>query len=328
METIRILSIDGGGIKGIIPAMVLAEIEQRAGKAIHELFDLIAGTSTGGIIALGLTKPADGGGPEYTAADTAQLYEDEGPNIFRRSLWHRLAALEGLLDARYPSSGLDAVLDSYFGDTKLAEALTEVFIPSYDLEHRNAFFFRSSKAKQDPQFDFPMKVAARATSSAPTYFEPLGIQGIEGDTEFYALIDGGVYANNPAMCGFIEARVRYPEAGRFVVVSLGTGEQTRPIHFNEAKDWGLVNWARPILGVVFDGITDTVDFQLNQVLLGSTSPFADSHYLRIQPELSIGNDDLDDTSATNIAALRQLARQATTEHSGDIDGVVKELTPA
>ena len=329
METVRVLTIDGGGIRGIIPAVVLAEIERRAKKPTHELFDLIVGTSTGGIIALGLTKPEEGNGrPEHSAADASALYEKEGKNIFKRSLWHRVAALENLLQEKYPDAGLMAALDEYLGDTRLADALTEVLVPAYDLEHRQAFFFRSSKAETDDSYNFLMRDAARATSAAPTYFEPLGLDGIAGDdNSTYSLVDGGVYANNPAMCGFIEARVRHPEARRFVVLSLGTGEQMRPIHQEEAENWGLINWARPILGVVFDGVSDTVDYQLNQMLSSATSPFPGSRYLRIQPQLVIANDDMDDASAANIAALKQLGRQVTEAQSGDIDALIKDLAP-
>lgn len=81
-KTIKILSIDGGGIRGIIPALILAEIEQRTGKPICQMFDLIAGTSTGGILALGLTRPDDTGQPAYRAEDLVRLYKTEGPVIF------------------------------------------------------------------------------------------------------------------------------------------------------------------------------------------------------------------------------------------------------
>ena len=140
---IRVLSIDGGGIRGIIPAMVLQELEQRTGEPTCKLFDLIAGTSTGGIIALGLTKPGPNGGPQYPARKLLELYEVEGPAIFHQSLGRRLMALGSLLEAKYPASNIEGVLGRYFGDTRLAEALTDVVIPSYELEGRMAWFFRS-----------------------------------------------------------------------------------------------------------------------------------------------------------------------------------------
>src|SRR5215216_5033946 len=91
----KVLSIDGGGIRGIIPAMVLAEIERRTGKRIAEMFDRIAGTSTGGILALGLTKPGQDGGPEYSAKKLIELYETEGGKIFSIPVWHRLHSAGG-----------------------------------------------------------------------------------------------------------------------------------------------------------------------------------------------------------------------------------------
>ena len=97
-DVVRILSIDGGGIRGIIPARILQEIEETTGKAVAELFDLIAGTSTGGILALGLTKRAENGRPEYAAADLVELCEAEGPRIFNRSTWHSLKGLNNLAD--------------------------------------------------------------------------------------------------------------------------------------------------------------------------------------------------------------------------------------
>jgi patatin-like phospholipase/acyl hydrolase len=128
----RILSIDGGGIRGIIPALVLAELERRAGKPVAELFDLIAGTSTGGILACGLTIPGDGGRPRWHAEELVALYEKEGPHIFDRSLLKRITSLEGIIDERYPNRPLHDVLRRYFGDARLRNALTRVLVPAYE----------------------------------------------------------------------------------------------------------------------------------------------------------------------------------------------------
>lgn len=327
MAAVRILSIDGGGIRGVIPAVILSEVERRAGRPIHELFDLVVGTSTGGLIALALTAPTSGGGAR-PASELVDLYEREGSRIFERSLWKRLTSVGGLLDERYSSAGLEDVLDRYVGDTKLSAALTPVMVTSYDLHARTAFFFRSSKAVDEPEYDFPMKVAARATSAAPTYFEPVRVQGLASDREStYALVDGGVFANNPAMCGFVEASCSHPAAERFVVLSLGTGEQTRTIAYDDAKDWGLVEWARPMLNVVFDGVSDTVDFQLAQLLSSHVSVYPGSDYLRLQTELTIGNDDMDDASATNLTALKIIAGEIVTGRSAEIDRLIGALAP-
>ena len=196
----KVLSIDGGGIRGIIPAMVLAEIERRTGKLTSEVFDLVAGTSTGGILALGLTKPGQGGKAQYSAETLIELYETEGGKIFDLSVWHQLQSVGGFAEEKYPSKGIEEVAKRYFDDVPLAEALTEVLVTAYEIERRGPWFFKRRHARdQDRKGDnFLMREVARATSAAPTYFEPLQLEwGPYGERAF---IDGGVHSNNPAMC--------------------------------------------------------------------------------------------------------------------------------
>src|SRR5918997_2343275 len=139
----KVLSIDGGGIRGLIPAMLLAEIERRTGRPPADLFALIAGTSTGGILACGLTRPGPDGTPLYSAEELADIYVEEGPRIFRRGLLKRIFSVEGWLDERYEDDGLCAALARYLGETRLSEALTDVLVTAYDISGRFAFFFRS-----------------------------------------------------------------------------------------------------------------------------------------------------------------------------------------
>lgn len=301
----RILSIDGGGIRGIVPATVLAALEERAGRPTHALFDLIAGTSTGGIIALALTRPGDDGAPRWTAAEVVRLYHEEGPRIFRRSLGRRIATVDGLIDERYPSDELRTVLERYLGETRLDAALTPVLVTAYDLVARRPRFFKSWREDAD----VPMALAAEATAAAPTYFEPVR----DGDA---ALVDGGVYAGNPAMCAYAEA-VRLRPGAEMRLLSLGTGSQTRPIPYDEAKDWGVLEWARPILDVVFDGSSDTVDYQLDQLL--------EDRHLRLQIELTQANDDMDDASPANLAALAATGRELVERNAGALDAWAQVL---
>lgn len=320
----RILSIDGGGIRGVIPATVLVEIEQRTGKPVAELFDLVAGTSTGGLLALGLSKPSptEPVAPEFSALQMLELYEREGAAIFERDLWHRFMAIENVLEEKYPSTGIERVLLEYFGDTALSDALTELFVTSYDIERRTPFFFRRSRARERPGWDWPMRQAARATSAAPTFFEPAKLPA-KDSSEYYALVDGGVFANNPAMCAYAEARTLWPEEEDFVVVSLGTGELTRRIPYDDAKGWGLAKWAQPILGVVFDGVSDTVDFQLGQLCRDEHTRV--SSYLRLQVRLDEGSDDMDNATRGNLRVLRLLAEELVRSKDAEIDDVCQAL---
>ena len=164
-QTVKILSLDGGGIRGIIPALLLAEIEKRTGKATADLFDLVAGTSTGGILALALTKPDATGRPAYTAGQLATLYENDGQEIFSRTVWHRMWAMGDILNSKYTGQGIETVLEQFFGETRLSQALKEVLITSYEIERRIPWLFKSRKARNMADYDFPMKVVARATSA-------------------------------------------------------------------------------------------------------------------------------------------------------------------
>src|SRR5215216_595189 len=318
----KVLSIDGGGIRGIIPAMVLAEIERRTEKRTAEVFDLVAGTSTGGILALGLTKPGQKGGPEYSAKKLIDLYETEGRKIFSIPVWHRIHSAGGLAEEKYPAKGIEEVALEYFKDVPLAEALTEVLVTAYEIEKRGPWFFkrRHARDKNREGDNFLMREVARATSAAPTYFEPLPLAwGTHGKRAF---IDGGVHSNNPAMCAYVEAMKIHPEEKHFLVVSLGTGEPTRNMPYEEVKGWGLALWAQPILNVVFDGVSDTVDYQLQELLVSESD---NRRYYRFQTVLDIGKDDMDDASRTNIAALKTKAQEIISKNDAVLDALCAQL---
>jgi len=314
-EPVKILAIDGGGIRGMIPAVVLASLEQRKGQKIAGMFDLIAGTSTGGILALALTKPDASGKPQYAAEDVVRLYEREGRRIFHRSAWHKVNALGSLAEEKYPSSGMEGVLEDYFGEARLKDAVTDVLITSYEIERRFPFFFKSRNARAKPDYDFPMKRVARATSAAPTFFEPCKLD-VETADDYYALIDGGVYANNPAMCGLVEARTYWPEARDFLVVSLGTGEQLKPLPYGQAKGWGVAHWAKPVLEIVLDGVSSTVDYQMRHLL--PATPAGAPRYFRFQTRLIHGSESMDDVSPENLRGLKLQGEALARDREADL----------
>jgi patatin-like phospholipase/acyl hydrolase len=297
----RVLSIDGGGIRGIIPALVLCHLEQRTGRPVAALFDLVAGTSTGGILATALTRP--GARP---ASEVLELYRTEGPRIFRRSLAKRITSVDGVLDEKHDDAALNEVLGRYLGDGRLSDATTRVLVTAYDLLGREPWLFKSWR----PDRDGTLTDVARATSAAPTYFEPW-------PTGSLVLVDGGVYATNPAMCAYAEAR-RLQDDAPSLVLSLGTGQLTRPITFAQASGWGQLEWVRPVIDVVFDGVADTVDYQLRQLM----PPEA---YLRMQPRLDRASDALDDASPTNLALLQEQARELVAQQSGELDRIAELL---
>jgi patatin-like phospholipase/acyl hydrolase len=294
---VRVLAIDGGGIRGLIPALVLAEIERRTGRPTAQLFDLIAGTSTGGILACALARPG-----AMPASEVAGLYEQEGPRIFDRSLLKTITSADGYLDERYDDHGLVAALERYLGATRLADATVPVLVTAYDIEGRAAIVLRSS----DGGRGVSMVEAAHATSAAPTYFEPARAAGM-------ALVDGGVFAVNPALVAYAEAG----GDGLAVLASLGTGQHTRPLPYAKVRGWGKLAWAQPIIDVVFDGSADAVDDQLGRL--------AGARYVRLQTRLDEASDALDDASAGNLAALRREAERLIAARDADLDALCATL---
>jgi uncharacterized protein len=301
----RVLSIDGGGIRGIIPGLVLAEVERRAGRRVHELFDLIAGTSTGAILACALCAP-----DPLSASRVVTLYEEEGPEIFSRSVFQRIRSANGLLDEKYDSSALDRTLARFLSDKLLSRTSPDLIVPAYDTAEPGPYFFKTTKARESSDQDFPLAVVARASSAAPTYFEPSPVDG-------RAFVDGGVFAVNPAMSAFAEV-LRFHPGAEVVLLSLGTGERMRRRSFDQIKDWGLLEWARPLLDVVFDGISDAVDYQLRHAL-------GEGRYWRLQVELTQASDELDDATEENLRRLRAHAEELITARSADIDAVIALL---
>ena len=314
-EAMRVLCLDGGGIRGIIPAMVVAELERRTGQPACELFDLIAGTSTGGIIAMGLVLPGPDGKPAFSAADGVAIYEDRGPHIFSRDRMDLLQSLGGVLHERYHADGLMKILDEVFGTVRISEALTDVLLASYEITRRETFLFSSRQAQRDPGHDFLMHDAVRSTTAAPTYFEPHRVVDPGGRTHVF--IDGAVFANSPAICAFAEIE-REHFGSDVVLASIGAGSLTHRFEYDDVRDWGVAHWARPLLEIVLDGSAETSDHVLGELL-------GPERYFRFQQELGEASDTLDNVKPGNLRALKREGERLVAESSERIDALCELL---
>lgn len=306
-----ILSIDGGGIRGLIPALVIAAIEERTGKHATQLFDFFAGTSTGGIIALGLNLPAEDGSPRYGAKDLADFYRGTGGSIFSRSTMQRFTSLDGWADEKYDHRPLNKVLQDYLGENMpLRSAIKPVMVSTYDLYNRKPRFLKSFNPEH---YTLPFWMAARATSAAPTYFEPAELP-IDSGTA--VLVDGGVFVNNPAASAYAEA-MRGWHGEEILVVSIGTGSETGSYNFAQAQHWGKVEWIQPLIHIVFDGVSDAVDYQMEHML--------GKRYVRLQIPLRTANPDLGDASPENLAQLEAEAGRLLAAYQPEIDTLCRLL---
>jgi uncharacterized protein len=317
-KLVRILSIDGGGIRGIIPAMILDEIERRTGKRTVELFDVVAGTSTGGILGLAVTlRGSDGQGSRYTAAEMVEHYVRNGPTIFPTSAIRNF--LSYFRGPKFPRSGIESVLKETFGEARLSDCLVDVIIPSYNIEIDEPVLFTSREARRDARQDFPMWQIARATSAAPSFFAPCVIPAIDTSMPDLTLVDGGVFANNPTMCAFSLAQQWHQgEDVRFAVVSLGSGRLTHKYNHRMARNWGLIFWAVPLLNIIFDGTSEADDLYMRNLIGEFKDP---TLYYRFQGVLDEMDEHMADARPENIEVLKNVARTIINNRDSDIDAM-------
>ncbi len=321
---IRILAIDGGGIRGILPAMVLAELERLTGRPTHRLFDLVAGTSTGALLGMALLIPDEAGKPRFSAHDLVRLYEIGGPRVFSRSVWHQIRAVGNLVDEKYPADGLEQVLARVFDGLKLSQVMTEALVTAYEFEQRHPFNFSSRDAREDESHDFQLVDVIRAATAAPTYFEPALLKRENGAGDL-ALIDGAVVAYNPALAAYIEARRLFPRAEDFVLLSLGTGQLTRGMPYNEVKDWGAARWVQPLFSLMCDGDAAIVDRQVGKILQPNGT--GRQRYFRFQPSLKLASDDMDDASHDNIENIKKLGQTMVGDRTDELERLARQLSP-
>lgn len=319
----RILSIDAGGIRGIIPARVLVDIEamlqDRDGPdvRISDYFDLVAGTSTGGLLCCMLLCPEDPEPrtgepcrPRYTAREALDIYVDNGALLFARGFTQKVRRVAGLFDERYPSTGFRQVLDSHIParadpdeHLMLSELLRPCVIPTYNTALPGPDFFKQHQAHL-PGRNFTVRDVALATSAAPSYFEPMAATSEIGAS--WPFVDGGVFASNPAMCAYAEARKLFGVGvADMAMLSLGTGAKERSYLHDEIKDWGLPQWARGVLDMMMSGSECVVDHQL-ATMFGTGGGNGSERYLRLQADLTEAPDSvakMDNISSDNLAQL-------------------------
>ncbi|QXJ21111.1 patatin-like phospholipase family protein [Actinomadura graeca] len=257
----HVLTLDGGGLRGIFTAAVLTEIESALGPAFVDVFDLLVGTSTGGIIALGLASGR-------TCREMLDFYREAGASIFGRP--RRLRRLNG---PKHDRTALDAVLQRRFGEMRMNDLAKPVCITAYELVHGTPRVWKDDHAPglRWGGDQLVWKVAA-STSAAPTYLAP--VQMGEADS----LVDGGVWANNPAMVGVIEA-IRYNGRGLGDLRLLSVGTTSQPMRIaghHKALSMGSLKWAINALSLLQGSTSAAVDHQV-RLLLGDA-------YLRLDSE--------------------------------------------
>ena len=326
----RILSIDGGGIRGILPGQILVELEKKLqqlasnpDKRLADYFDMIAGTSTGGILTCLYLYPDEKNPsrPFFSANDAVNLYLENGGWIFNE----KNGNADGMRQEKYPVAAIEALLKNYFKNTRLSELLKPCLITSYNIYARSTHFFTQHDAKQHKANDFYLYDVARGTSAAPTYFEPAAVTSLSGIS--YPVVDGGVFASNPALCAYAEAREKFKPTKKgermdMFMLSIGTGSKKESYAYNKAKGWGKVGWVKPVLDIMLSGASETVDFQMKHIF--DAINCADDYY-RINPDIGNASIEMDDASAQNLQALKDAGTEAAQKYNAELEKIAEFL---
>ena len=318
-----ILSCDGGGIRGIIPVSIIAELEKQLGGSISDYFDVMAGTSTGGILTLGLNLKDEDGNAKYTAEELKNLYRTRGKDIFYKQWFRDVYTGYGMWGAKYSSKGLAKVLKEYMGDATMQDLKTNTLITAYDLKADRPAYFRSSYAKKDPKrFDMPLKIVGHATGAAPTFFSPLKISNAAQDE--FVLVDGGIVRNNPALAALGYAKELYPDAEEYHLVSIGTGRVHTP---GTPGQTGLSQWASTLVEYMMDGSAQATDLELRGAFnaFKQSDAHKNSSYLRLQVVLNDDESDMTNYSKKNLKRLEKRADQIIHENEKELADLVYKL---
>ena len=295
MAITRILSVDGGGVRGIIPAIVLERLSAEPGlEGWLDRADLLAGSSTGGLIALLLAAGV-------AVPDLRDLYEKQADKVFADSVLDDIKDLGKLIGAEYHIANLEKVVHKTLGDKTLADLDKRVLVTAFDLDNEDPIaptwkpkLFHNYPGPDSDGDALAYRVGT-ATSAAPTYFEA-----------FDGYIDGGVFATNPSMCALAQTQdPRIPvgeraELDEVRLLSLGTGRSLQHIE-GTTNDWGYVQWIRPLINLMLDGVNGIADFQCQQLL-------GDDHYHRLGPTFPPGKK-IDQADVGEIPYLRDFALQ-------------------
>lgn len=319
-QYIRILSIDGGGVRGIIPLYVLKYFEEKSGKPISDLFDVVMGTSTGAIASVYLSLPGENNTPRYSVQKVLDIYTKMSKGLFFNPWYHSLLTLNGWIGPKYLSSHEYAIGKKEIGSLYFDQLLTNVIVPVYDVYNRSGLVFCNwnTTTRDSGNTNFSVADLLMGATAFPGIF-PLVIFGSNGTT--YSLADGGLFAYNPEIAAAFLAMETYPNK-KYILVSLGTGEMDSIFSPKKLVDWGLLRWLMNFVPSILDSTSKFSDFLMKK------SPPPHLEFFRLNTKISAHGAALDNVSHKNIQQLHQDGARLVNERKSELDAILGKLLKA
>ena len=316
-DVIRILSLDGGGVRGLVSLEVLKSIEKKSGKPIAQLFDIVAGTSSGAIIATLLLLPGEQGQPRYSAESIIDRYAELVSRTFSAPWYHQLLTLNGTLGPRFLNHTKIVIANRLYGRATLGDLLLPVLIPSYSLTDSRLHLFTNWL----PQH-INLRVAALivAATSPPSVFPAVELRGASKEAGEY--VDGAILATDPAYLAFSQSLGKNPQA-RFVIVSVGTGLPNDKVAPRVGIYGGGLDWIESILHIMLDGQAQLA----SSMLKGFSEAGAPikMNYYRFNTQRPVGLGDWLNSSPENIEALKDLGKDIVKKQNKQLDEAIELL---
>jgi predicted acylesterase/phospholipase RssA len=314
-DRVRILSIDGGGVDGIVTLEILKYLEERSGQAIARQFDFVTGTSTGAIITVGLLLMDADRRPRYSAAELSTVYSTLAQKILYAPLYHKVLTLNGILGPRLLNHARIVATQGMFADHKFGELSRPALVPVFSRNVAGLETFRNWTELGANIFVGPLVAAA---TSAQTYFPAVQLEGSDTGAGLYA--DAALITDDPAQLAFLHALQRYPD-GHFVLVSLGT-THICDISVRDGVSGGALDWLGPIRSMISNGQKDLSTSALH--ILQTTGKSYHLKAFRIAPEIAWNGSQFDGSEA-NIARLKQVARDYIADHQKELSKILRFL---
>jgi len=323
-DKVRVLSLDGGGIKSLITLKMLAYLEKETGKKTGEIFDYIAGTSSGGMLTLYLTMPEehDCHKPKYSANEVITLFQEDSKLIFKAKPTAKCLTKPAvqLFSTPYDLKTMMGMTENRFTANRMRDAVTDAFVLTFDTETNMPVPFTSYDGNYN---DAKMSTVAAATSVAPFYFSPINYYDKKLNRN-RTLIDGGLVAKNPSVFAYEEAKKRHP--GKDVMMlSLGAGYQEKlGYNYDKLKNWGFFKYSLPTYTFMLDGVTNTNDLYMDNLAKIDKN----LKYCRFQPKLDKkdGFDNRpDNIEQENFDILLGIGDRYVEAMKPELDKIVKEL---
>lgn len=325
LKTVRILSLDGGGVRGIAEARILEHLETELGMPISSAFHLVGGTSAGGILATFITTPDEPGSehPKYAAGELVEILQQRSTEMFVQ----RYISCCGLFGPKYRTDSFRSVLTEYLGHETMDNSIIPTAVVTYDMVRQNIKTITS----WDRRELFTKVNAVNATAAAVSYFKPCSVTPTNNSRRSYDLTDGGTGANNPTLCLLTKAMELYPEADRYEVISIGSGRADKPLSYIAMKNAGLIHWAPHLTRLFMTGENSKEDSFLSEAFQPRTDARGEDHstfkghYSRWSPLLDAENTRLDNTDPENLRAIIQATDNYIESRRTDFDILAERL---